>query len=706
MDNVLTSATNYQANAGGNTTYVGRKVLLRRAGVEETRTVVSEIAGTTTTRILTVHEAWDTAPVSGDNVDFAYQLDDIENGGAGGGVTFNTSSGIYEFSNDLHIGQGTNFAFLQLTFGEVAEITDTKSSTVYGLDILNNGRFDCGYVSGGIPIAGGIISGINNSASEPWIRWLSGAQGEINDTVLNAALNTLEFTVDDSATSNVIFRGCTIFRGTEEARLFDTELYNVSFYGNETANEYLRVDAGTIWEGGVVANTAGLDSTSGDTSTETLTVRDLLWTGNSKYISINSNKTWDVINPVWGVTVHGDLTWTTTTSNVVNEKYSLDVTVAQPDGTAIASPRVFVYRGLIDAAINEALDIDVTGDSNGLVNSSWIYRKYETNSNTDTYTDHALRVYKYGKTPFVAALSDNTLFDGAITLIDDSQITEATQATAITNGSGIAVTKHTTGETDTRPLKVLKYDAGVGTVPTVAETVTQGTATGKVVEYIGDAVSGTIVLENWNGTEFTDNQNITGATFDATTDTTGFYQEYTWLVDCTTKNLTVVYDYLAGKMAEGTLDAIFDQAHEWGADEQAQLLYDGGETYTTERNISKTEGVWIANKGTGTIAYLTSDAGTQYIPPVQYTFTLTNLDIGSTVHIYADEGDFQSDTLLASTSNSGSTLAYNYIYATDQDIYSVYISDTDLIQRIFSTLSNADQSVAVPDSVDRVYLNP
>ena len=61
-------------------------------------------------------------------------------------------------------------------------------------------------------------------------------------------------------------------------------------------------------------------------------------------------------------------------------------------------------------------------------------------------------------------------------------------------------------------------------------------ATGIVIEIIGDATNGTIVLSGWNGINFTQDETLDditgGETWEAVAKPDVFYDEYTWLVNC------------------------------------------------------------------------------------------------------------------------------------------------------------------------------
>jgi hypothetical protein len=623
------------------TDYIGRVLVLNLNGTEQTRYIINDIAGTTVanSRVLTVSEDWVTNPVvTTDTVHVFYNMEDLN------GVTsyYNTRTGFYELSNPIIVGNGADPAGLWIGNGDLVEIEDSKSATVYSLEIPNAGRLQVGYLLGGAPVAGGYLTGINNSQGETWTIFSSGSEGRLYDARFIAGLNPLQF---NAATgSDVRTDNFSIFQGTDEGIYFGSTLENGSITGSTTTTEIIRVNASSYFNNVAIISTDGLQTAAGDTTTETLTQKGTTFIGNNNYITLNSNKTWNMINPTWAVTIYTDFVWTTGVLNYVYDQRSIDAVIQKSDGTKLQNTLVIVY----ESTITDNLEVVLVADVDGVVSGAFDYKFHSTNTSTTTYGGHALRVFNYTYSPFIATQISTEQFSGALTLIPDSAISEQTQATAITNGSGILPVRHGVGETDIRPMKVLNYDGGTGSVPTVGETITSGTATGVVVEYLGDAVSGTIVLDTWNGTEFTNDTAMTGgaSSFVATTHTSGggsFYQEYTWEIDCSSKSLQIAYDYLAAKMADYSgsplaFDAVFEQLHEWGKDVQGQALYSGGSGYFTEQSLAAGspalgEGVWLSNRGSGTIAYMTSDADVQYTPPASYTFSITGVETDSEVRI-------------------------------------------------------------------------
>lgn len=695
MDNVLTSATNYQSNAGTNTTYVNRLVLLRRGGVEETKLVVAETAGTGTTRILTVHEPWTTAPTSGDNIDFAYTLDDIENGGAGGGVTFNTRTGFYEFSNRLYIGQGTNFAYLQAAFGEFLEVEDSSSTTDFSFRVFNNARFDCGYLAGTTPINGAFISGVNPVDGETWVTWLAGALGEINDTTFISLRASLQFSVIDSGASDIKFRGCKLIRGLREADIPGLFLDNFSVVGASSASDITRLNENTTWTTGVVSNSNGLDTLSGDTSTETITVRDLIFTGNLNDLTVQSNKRWNVINPSWTVTALSDITWGGTTSAFVYDQRSVDAQIIDPQTNPIANALVNIYEETTDN-----LETKLVSNSEGFVSGTFDYKLYANNSTTTTFTNHALQVGAWTYSPFVSTQSSTAKFDGVVTLTLDSNIIDTDQANVLTTGSGI------TWNVEANPTSIIDFSSATGTL-SVGDTVTGGTsgADGVVTEFLegsGTDAAGVIHLRSRDGLNFTDGETITATSWSGTY-VAGSQQDFSVYVDGAGKSLQTIYEYLNALQTETTLSATGEQIWEWARDGQGQALQTNGTTFFTRR--SRAKGVIVIDRGAGDISFFTDDAGGTYVPPANYTITFTGLQANTEVRLYNADNNVP---LAGEEDITSGSFAYTYTYGgTDVNAFAAVLSLSYENLKINNlVLSNQSQSIPVQQRFDRNYENP
>ena len=71
----------------------------------------------------------------------------------------------------------------------------------------------------------------------------------------------------------------------------------------------------------------------------------------------------------------------------------------------------------------------------------------------------------------------------------------------------------------------------------------------------------------------------------------------------------------------------------WGLREHALSVKFGSNGYFTERHVENQEGVWIADRGAGDVAYMTSDGGVQFAPPVEISVTFTGLRDNTEIRI-------------------------------------------------------------------------
>jgi hypothetical protein len=100
---------------------------------------------------------------------------------------------------------------------------------------------------------------------------------------------------------------------------------------------------------------------------------------------------------------------------------------------------------------------------------------------------------------------------------------------------------------------------------------------------------------------------------------------------------------------------------------------------------------------------MTSDAGVQYIPPVQYSFTLTGLIADTEVRIFNSDTNEEIDGV----ESSSTTFSYTYVYTSDIPIFVVVFNlNYKDIRLTGLTLSNGNQSIPIQQQFDRNYLNP
>ena len=118
--------------------YVGRLIAVRVGAADEEVKICTAATDLGATIELTVHEDWTSQPASSDVLHVAYTGDDINNGGAGGGIGYGRKTASWILSNTFTIGNGTDFAFFMLGPAETLEIAMDGGGTE-GMSVQNNG---------------------------------------------------------------------------------------------------------------------------------------------------------------------------------------------------------------------------------------------------------------------------------------------------------------------------------------------------------------------------------------------------------------------------------------------------------------------------------------------------------------------------------------------------------------------------------------
>jgi hypothetical protein len=698
----------------GTESYVGRLVHLDKDGTkDQVRYIIAETGTGPVT--CTVNEDWDSQPASGDAYAIPYGPTDMDSKG-------NAFKELLKRVTDwaaaaiIEVSSGGGFALLD---GHSIETTDNGSTTQADIIVYSGGTLYVGFISGGKPVSGGYIVPTPSVDGEFAFDIQSGADAFLYDFFMSAVKNNLS-----KYNGTVIMRRAKIFKCSYSMDMTGViEVYDSIIQGLDTSNDYIIVDGSTDIQELVLVAINGLQSPD-DSSPDTITLKNTSFVNMTKYIRVYDEKKWKVVNPVWTVDIDSwdniDFSGVATPNDeYVQELFSFDTLITTPAGAAIQTARVLIYEGTLAQNVPHYGATDSLGEySVDILKREFTNPYMHTTTTTTSGTtpgikpevrgDFALHIYKHGYVPFVGALTVAEAINQPIGLSIDPAVDETTQATALSAGSGITIEKHGTGETDTRPMKALNYDQGTGSAPSVGETITQSTtgAAGVVVEYLGDATSGTLVLDGWNGTEFQDNDSYTltgsSSSFSAKAHLTGtgsFYEEYTWEINCNSLSLQTVYDYLAAFMASdpATYSQILDIVA-WGEDEQSQMLYSGASGYYTERNVNLTEGVWLRNRGGGTVAYFTADDGTPYIPAVQYAHTLTGLRPNTEVtYMQGTTEIFHVENVTASGETS-----YSYIYAGDVTVdILIHHECYEFIALEDVVLSNENASIPVQQRKDK-----
>lgn len=609
-------------SSGVGDTYAGRLLIIdQNSGTEQIRFCISDTAGTGTTRILTVSEDWVTNPVvTTDVIVVPYELADIEDGGAGGGVNLNSKSGLWEFGRILTMNSTGNLAALA---GNAMELADRGTSL--NMLVESGGFFYAGYLFAGAPISGIEMISFNGATGEPSVQVASGGHSIINDSLIWSQKVIMQH--ECIAGCNAIYRRTKFLRHTEELLLYDAELDDCSVGGTGTTTEIVRVNAGTVCNKLVLADVDTLDSVA-DTAAETIEMTAVQFVSVTDFINVRNNKTWDLIDPIWDATIYTDFTWVGSTANAVNDRRSVFAVVQEADGTKLQDALVNVYENTqLDDLVQE-LTTDVDGEASG----NFLYLEHVTNSATTTYGGHAIQAGKWLYLPFVAAQVSSASFNGTIVLNPDSNIAETTQATAESAGSTI------TWNEDTNPSEVVAFTAGSGTLADgMIITYSPSGAVGTISTIMsGDSTAGEFHLHTRDATAIGTTQTFsrtggTAGTFSGT-HTDASEQPFSIWIDGQDLAMQVIYDYLAAIQNDTTLTADGEFIWEWCRSAQTQPLYHSGSSFFTEESNGK--GIVIVDGGGGTQDYYTDDNGLQYIPPVTVNVTFDNLKDNSEVRIY------------------------------------------------------------------------
>jgi len=626
--------------------YVGRLIVINKgtAGIQIRRCIEEAAIGTPTVAnswLLTVHEDWVTNPIeTTDQLDIPYETADANDSAASGGIGFTTRTGYFTWTNDVTIDAD---AGLQILDGTAWELDDNGSPATFVNSL--DGYFYSGYQAGEEYINGGLALTVNNVTGEAIYDFQSGCKGYAFDMLFWANL------VDSDAyhAGDMEFYGCKWLNGTNELTLYGAKIVNGKGYGKGATTSIVRVDANTVIDGMVVSTVHALDSAA-DTATETLSnLERVTFSNTTAILTVRQNKTWYLIDPNWSVTTYTDLDWNgTSTLCYVYDQRSVKAIVQKSDGTKLQDALVIIYENTILGD----LVVEAVTDVNGEVDDAFTYKLHETNSATTTYGGHALRIDKWLYFPFIADQVSTDKISGSFTIGLDSNISQQTQATAITDGSGIVWSE------DTNPSELFDFTLGSGTsLDGMIITFSSG-AVGTITELAsGDSVAGEIHLKDRNSTAI-----VNGDTFSRTGGTAGAFsgtytndskQPFSIWLEANAKSYQVQHDYWAARSSETTLNAIGEILHEWGRGQQERVLYKLGDDFYTERSNGK--GVYIVNAGAGSVSHYTDDAGNTWSPPATVTLQVTaNNQLGTPtagIKVRYEESD---GTLIAQGVTNGS----------------------------------------------------
>lgn len=696
--------TDIAADLASGADYTGRLVMLRRGDPdEEVRFITTEAAGTGTTRLCTVSEDWDSVPVVGDTFFVCYLPIDADQAEGQGFKVLLFRAQDWVAADVIEIGNGTDFAWFSFLEGHSLETDDNSSTTVAAYSVLNNGRLDFGYKHSGQPVSGGYFVGTPAVAGEFAFDAQAGSDVFFYDFLMSNVFNNKV-----ELKGNLVAEKAKFFSGSYIMDLSgNNAMNNCVIEGLYTTNETLLVTSTSALDTVSVISTNGF-ITASEASVVTTTLRNIVFINNLRLLQVEQNNVFNMINPTWAVDTasQNDIDFLSATGTAVNEQYSLDIKVAESDGTLLGDANVIIYENSTDNLVVEA----VTVSGVGTVSDAWTYKTFTDNTTTlsvTTYSNHALRVDKWLYSPFVAAQTSNVYFNGIATLSSDSNISQTNHATALSDGSGI------TWYEDTNPSSIIDYTAtsgslNVGDVVTASPSGASGTVT-KIIS--GNSIAGTVHLKLRNTTAFANSDTLSsdgGGSWTGGAYTADSEQEFTIWVESNSKSLQIVHDYMASLTSQNILSATGELVHEWGRDVQTRSLYKLGSDFFTERSYIK--GIIFVNYGAGNISYFTDDAGGTWVPPTTYTHTVTGLESGTeiTYALISDRSEvFHVES--ASTSDGAGKYKTEYSHSGGEvvDILVHHVNYQPDVSCIYDiTLPSSDATVKVQMFTDDNYLNP
>ena len=262
--------------------------------------------------------------------------------------------------------------------------------------------------------------------------------------------------------------------------------------------------------------------------------------------------------------------------------------------------------------------------------------------------------------------------------------------------------------TQTNPMTVVAYDGGSTVAPgAYGATVTCGTATGTLLEYIGDEISGFLVVENRNAVAFPDNTAITisASTFNGQSDTVTFNEDYSWRVDGGgLDSLQTMYNYCQAFTWDSVAAA---EARKWyNAENRGYLIQpEGGDNWSTVRNTTRNggEGVWLSRFSGGKITTMVADSGVVFTYPQIYNLTLAGLVAGVDITIV----DSTTRVELFHQVLTGTSTVYSHTGGQTVDVLlNSLVYDPNLSDVYDLLLPNADSTINYQLIDDPNYENP
>lgn len=634
--------------------FTGRLVKIRHeSATDEIRYIIAACISACTTRCQ-VHEAWDTNPANGDAYHVSYVVEDTAT--VTGFSLISKRTRDYSIGREFTVGDltGSAFAWYALLDGASLESDNTITPPEATFQVEASGLWNIGYVAASTPVPGGYLITTGQNDGDPSLDVHSGASAKLYSAFLTSVENnTLRF--EDN--SSIAADGFKVYKSLFNS-LWETDelLKNVVVQGVTSGSDTLEIDAESNFDGITLINTDGFLPT-GATAASILNYQSISNTQDIDMVTASQIITF--VNPVWTGNFP-TITWTTASGDV-EERFGYDTVVSNTAGAGLASAVLYVFDQFDDTF--QDVQTGLT-DANGVFSSSLLTRIWSDQDSGSTVTacrgPWVERVARYGYNPLQSALTPTAAIDKVITLSVDVGITET--ASPPTLSPAPSMLKNPGGACAI----LMNYDGGATNASFVAGERIEGVssnACATVVEIIGNASTGKLMMDTWNGTQFSDNEGLDGnISGSSEADVAGFYEKYTWMIDAQDYAMSSVYDWLAGEYTGSTPSACVLAMYE----ERVQLLQKSGTLYFTTACTHPSEGehgVIVANRGTGDFSQGMvgdSGSGTVFVPPTQVVLSLQSVVASSQCYI-RDTTSAGSPVLMNKTaSDSNPTESYTH----------------------------------------------
>jgi len=467
---------------------------------------------------------------------------------------------------------------------------------------------------------------------------------------------------------------------------------NLKFQGNGAANDYVVVAStfGTFDGPVILSDSYGFYASAAN---QTIRVNKYISVNNTQDVEANNSTTWQFINPTWS---NPQILWTQAGGqSTVSEIFTLVGKTAKTDGTAIASSMFVLVQG--SAAARTTHNTAIAGAS-GTFTEDVLSRYWASSTASTVYGPFVGRAWKYAFEPFEGAQTFDGVTNLNMALAVDGEVTTSTAASALLQtasfidetvlNSGVWYVQVSVTATALVSAVVSATGGYAGTIREVHIAGDGRTQEWFLVNTSSTTGSPASTVVTWSQAGVARGDNVAG------TD-----HVFTYHIDAKNAALALAYDKQQAYFADTSTALAWVSA---ARQRSTRLMNKTGDTYDTEAYFST--GVFVSNRGLGTVAFMTADDGFTFTPPTQYTFSLTGLKADSEVRVYSSA----TNEMLAGEESTGTTFSYNYVYGgSDVGVYVVIFHLAYKEIRLLGlTLSNSNQSIPIQQQVDRVYLNP